>query len=301
MPATFNDMVCPPTKDWWGGACKLPHSENSLVTLAATVRDTNKACWSFDNTLRILRWVLVAKSALPAVALKVVATTLGEFTLMNLMKLLWNMVKTSQRKAFNHRNWEYGNGTYIYIYTYNIYICWGTKFDTPIILWQYDWMPRTVQWSYLKFCCFWAPWVLYRQYAVVSTGGPWKRFPGPSGIWSNMEYPRKLWNPPILGYLQMRFSKIISLFSLHIGPWASQNLHMLCEHTPGWFTFSWTSKCCQLNTKGWWINTLKRNHLAPIWRCRLAGIFTKISKDDTKADAGRRLMRAAVISLWCLC
>ena len=114
-----------------------------------------------------------------------------------------------------------------------------------------------------------------------------------------MEYPRKRWNPPILGYLQMRFSKIISLFSLHIGPWASQNLHMTCEHTPGWFTFSWTSKCCQLNTKGWWINTLKRNYLAPIWRCWLAGIF-KISKDDTKADAGRRLMRAAVISLWCL-
>ena len=168
---------------------------------------------------------------------------------------------------------------YIYLFLYTIYIyiyiCWETEFDTPIILWQYDWMRRTVQWSYLKFYCFWAPWVLYRQYAVVSTGGPWKRFPGPSGIWSNMEYPRKLWNPP-------KFSKIISLFSLHIGPWASQNLHMTCEHTPGRFAFSWTSKCCQLNTKGRRINTLKRNHLAPIWRCWLAGGYSKYPKMTQK-------------------
>ena len=47
-----------------------------------------------------------------------------------------------------------------------------------------------------------------------------------------------------LGTCRCVFSKIISLFSLHIGPWASQNLHMTCEHTPGWFAFSWTSKCC---------------------------------------------------------
>ena len=29
------------------------------------------------------------------------------------------------------------------------------------------------------------------------------------------------------------------------------------------------SKGCQLNSKGWWIDTLKRNQLAPLWRCWL--------------------------------
>ena len=45
--------------------------------------------------------------------------------------------------------------------------------------------------------------------------------------------------------------------------WAKNN----AKNREKWFNHPAPSKGCQLNPKGWWIDTLQRNHLAPLWRC----------------------------------